>query len=364
VVPVSTYICFKKHPLGINFELKVTMGFLRLILSALLGTVIHLSVANAAAEVTLYQWLPTGHWAAPFILPVKNGETPEAAAERYLSNLEKHPDLMELFQGKRPEMLARNLTPLDEAREKRALLIANLPKDYGMNSQRVNNFKRIFKEAGHVSYLLPINANLGLNLEETRSLHRKIAEAFPMMVAMGGDDVDPAQYGKENYHARNVIPTRDQFEISLIKNYVASEKGFFLGVCRGSQIASVALGYKLLQDVPIQVGPELPHGNDWHEIELKKTTNGILASLLPEGSNKMTVNSLHHQAVQFKPGGPLELAASAPDGVTEATEFKNGRGILLQFHPELMDNELGSKILWKILQQKSKVMVHSCSKVF
>ncbi|WP_413293803.1 gamma-glutamyl-gamma-aminobutyrate hydrolase family protein [Bdellovibrio sp. HCB185ZH] len=340
------------------------MGILRLLFSALLCTVIYTSTAYAGGEVTLYQWLPTGHFAAPFILPVKAGETPEAAAERYLSNLEKHPDLMELFQGQRPQMAARNFTRLDNEREKRALLIANLPKDYGMNSQRVNSFKRIFKEGGHISYILPINANLGLTLDETRSLFTKISESFPMMVAMGGDDVDPAQYKKENLHARNLIPTRDQFEVSLIKNYVASEKGFFMGVCRGSQIASVALGYKLVQDVPVQVGPELPHGNDWHDIELKKTTHGILSALLPEGSNKLTVNSLHHQAVQFKPGGPLELAATAADGVTEATEFKNGRGILLQFHPELMDNELGSKILWRILQQKSKVMPASCSKVF
>ncbi|UYL08026.1 gamma-glutamyl-gamma-aminobutyrate hydrolase family protein [Bdellovibrio sp. SKB1291214] len=340
------------------------MGKLRLIFTILLSTMILTTVAHAAAEVTLYQWLPSGQMAAPFILPVKAGEKPEAAAERYLSNLEKHPDLMELFQGKRPDMRIENLTPLDADRDNRTLLIANLPKDYGMNSQRVNSFKRIFAQAGQVSYILPINANLGLTLAETRSLFDKISINFSMMVAMGGDDVDPAFYKKENLHARNTVPTRDQFEIALIKNYVASEKGFFMGVCRGSQIASVALGYTLLQDVPVQVGPELPHADDWHDIKVKKTTHGILASLLSEGSSTLTVNSLHHQAVKFKAGGPLELAATAADGVTEATEFKNGRGILLQFHPELMDNDLGNKILWRIVQQKAKVAPSSCSKVF
>ena len=357
-------IASKASRVGTNFELSTDMGKLRLLFSILLSMIVQTAVARAAAEITLYQWLPTGQMAAPFILPVKAGEKPEAAAERYLSNLEKHPDLMELFQGRRPEMRIENLTPLDSSRDNRALLIANLPKDYGMNSQRVNSFKRIFAEAGQVSYILPINANLGLNIEETRSLFNQISKSFPMMVSMGGDDVDPAFYKKENLHARNTIPTRDQFEIALIKNYVASEKGFFMGVCRGSQIASVALGYTLLQDVPIQVGSELPHGDDWHDINVKKTTNNILSSLLSEGSSTLTVNSLHHQAVQFKPGGPLELAATAPDGVTEATEFKNGRGILLQFHPELMDNDLGNKILWRIVKQKAKVAAPSCSKVF
>ncbi|WP_413557110.1 gamma-glutamyl-gamma-aminobutyrate hydrolase family protein [Bdellovibrio sp. HCB209] len=340
------------------------MGKIRFLAIAIISSLLGIASAHAAGEVTLYQWLATGHMSAPLILPVKSGETPEAAAERYFSNLEKHPDLMELFQGQRPAIRVENLTPLSLERENRALLIANLPKDYGMNSQRVNNFKRIFKQAGHISYLLPINANLGLTLEETRSMFNKISESFPMMVAMGGDDVEPSMYKKDNYHSRNTVPTRDQFEISLIKSYVAAEKGFLLAVCRGSQITSVALGYKLLQDVPVQVGPELPHGNDWHEIKVNKTTHGILASLLPQGSDKLFVNSLHHQAVQFKPGGPLELAATAADGVTEATEFKNGRGILLQFHPELMENELGDKILYKVLKQKTKVMPPSCSKVF
>ncbi|MEK2688630.1 gamma-glutamyl-gamma-aminobutyrate hydrolase family protein [Bdellovibrio sp. GT3] len=322
------------------------------------------SAASHAADIQLYQWIPRSQAIAPLILPVKSGETPEAAAERYLQNLEHKPDLMELFKGQRPTTATGKFELLKGDRETRALLIANLPKDYGPDSARVHNFKKLLSRAGHQSYILPISADLGLTLSETRILFEKISAQFPLLVAMGGDDVDPSFYKKENYHSRNTIPTRDQFEISLIKNYVASERGFLLGVCRGSQISSVALGYKMIQDVPIQVGPELPHGDDWHDIEVKKTSHGILASLLPVDSNKLFVNSLHHQAVQFKPGGMLELAATAADGVTEATEFKNGRGLLLQFHPELMENELGSRILKRVVEQKVRMMPMSCSKVF
>lgn len=321
--------------------------------------------ASATTElVRLYEWSP-GNTLAPLILPVKVGETPEQAAQRYLYNLDRNPELMELFEGRLPEVRMSGFKPLDEAsRESRALLIANLPKDYTKKSQRVENFQKIFAKGKHSSYILPINANLGLSQSETRDLLTQISEKFPFMVAMGGDDVEPSTYKKQNTHSRNTIPARDLFEIELIKSYVTREKGFLLGVCRGSQISSVALGYKLIQDVPFHVGSKVSHANDWHEIELKPTKHNILASLLAQGQTKMTVNSLHHQSVVFKEGGPLQLAAHGHDGVTEATEFKNGRGLLLQFHPELMNNELGSKILWRVLKQKNVVMPGRCGKVF
>lgn len=318
-----------------------------------------LPAVSAAEALRLYEWSPGGTL-APLILPVRASETPQAAAQRYLRGLEKNPELMELFQGRLPDLRLEGFKPLEGEREKRALLIANLPKDYSRDSQRVVNFKKIFAQSRQRSYILPMNADLGLSLEESRELFRHIGEKFPFLVAMGGDDVEPRFYKSENFHARNTVPARDRFEINLIKSYVAQEKGFLLGVCRGSQISAVALGYKLIQDVPFHIGESVSHANDWHDIEVKETSHNLLKSLAPSG--KLHVNSLHHQAVAFKEGGPLEIAARGADGVTEATEFKNGRGLLLQFHPELMGNELGSKILWHVVQQKNRVMPASCSR--
>lgn len=321
--------------------------------------------AWAAESVRLYEWTP-GSSLAPIILPVKATETPEQAATRYLRELGRNSDLMELFEGRLPDLALSGFKPLPEdTRESRALMIANLPKDFGLNSQRVINFKKIFAQARQTSYILPMNANLGLSQEETRDLFKQISEKFPFLVAMGGDDVEPTFYKKRSTHARNTIPARDQFEIQLIKSYVAQEKGFLLGVCRGSQITAVALGYALMQDVPFHVGTKVQHGNDWHDITVHKTQHNLLGSLVASATQgTLHVNSLHHQAVIYKEGGPLQLAAQGHDGVTEATEFKNGRGLLLQFHPELMNNELGSKILWKIVQQKNIVMPSRCSRIF
>jgi putative glutamine amidotransferase len=317
-----------------------------------------------AESIRLVEWNP-GKSLAPLILPVRESETPKEAANRYLRELDRNADLMELFEGRLPEVKTDSFSPLDQSnREHRALLIANLPKDYGQNTVRVQNFIKIFSQARHRSYILPINANLGLSQEETRDLFKQISEKFPLMVAMGGDDVDTSLYNKENIHSRNTILARDKFEASLIKSYVSHGKGFLLSICRGSQITSVALGYGLIQDVPLQVGKDVTHNNEWHDIEMKTTTNNILKTILGDQGTRIKVNSFHHQSLIYREGGPLELAAIAPDGVVEATELKNGRGLLLQFHPELMENDLGNKILWRALSQKAKVMAPSCSKVF
>lgn len=320
-------------------------------------------LANANAQIQLYSW-NTGEGIAPLVIAVKASESPVEAAQRYMKNLNKNPDLMELFQGQELNLKLTGFQKLDDSnREKRALLIANLPKDYTKNSLRVQNFQSIFKAAKHESYILPISPELGLNLEETRAFRDEISKKFPFLVALGGDDVSTELYKDPNFHSKNTNQTRDRSEIALIQDYVAKERGFMLGVCRGSQLTAVALGYKLIQDIPFQVLDSKAHANDWHPIVLKNTSNKILKTVL-SGEERIVVNSLHHQAVKYTENGFLELAAIGEDRITEATEFKNGKGLLLQFHPELMDNKLGQKIIWNALKYKNSVIPKTCSKVF
>ena len=136
-----------------------------------------------------------------------------------------------------------------------------------------------------------------------------------------------------------------------------------MGICRGSQIASVALGYELIQDIPFHLENDIGHSDTWHDIHLLPTTHSILKETASK-SDTLYVNSLHHQSVKFKEGGPLEIAARSDDGITEATEFKNGRGLLLQFHPELMENNLGYQILSQVINTKNRLMPQVCSQVF
>lgn len=324
-----------------------------------------LPLSAVGAEVELFK-VTTREALQPLIVPVRKNETVSEALQNHYKSLQKDPGLTELFSGRTPHLTVTHSEKLslDASREARVLLIANLPKDYTKDSQRVKNFANIFRAKKQNSFILPVAAAHHFSAQDQAAFHQAIVEHFPMMVAMGGDDVATELYQRQDFHARNTISSRDRAEISLIQAYTKAQKGFLLGVCRGSQLTAVSLGYKLIQDVPFHIGETVAHANDWHEIRLRKTTHNILATTPGTQNNKLFVNSLHHQAVAFKPGGPLELAAIGADGVTEATEFKNGKGLLLQFHPELMNNKLGSEILFKTLAQKQKVAAPLCNSVF
>lgn len=318
------------------------------------------------AAVSLYE-VHTQEALLPLIIPVRTNETVQSALNAHSKLISSVPELVELFNGRTPQLTVRQSKKLElnPSRESRVLLVANLPKDYTKDTQRVQNFAKIFKQQKQNSFILPVAAGSHLNLNDKAAYHQAIIEHFPMMVAMGGDDVNTDLYKQQDFHSKNTIKARDEAELALIKDYTKAGKGFLLGVCRGSQLTAVALGYKLIQDVPFHVGESVKHSDHWHDIKLLKTSHQILSSTQrAEARSSLYVNSLHHQAVVFHKGGPLELAAIGADGVTEATEFKNGKGMLLQFHPELMDNKLGSEILYQTLRQKNKVAAPLCNGVF
>ncbi len=67
------------------------------------------------------------------------------------------------------------------------------------------------------------------------------------LVVAGGTDVDPTLYGQSNTSARHVDTSRDRLERDLILWAVAEGKPV-LGICRGMQLLTVALGGTLHQE--------------------------------------------------------------------------------------------------------------------
>lgn len=315
--------------------------------------IIGTGLVQAEPEVLDFYVWQSGETISPFLLPVPKGEAPEKAAERYLQALTKNADLMDLFLGERPQLSPVGFTRITQLGQF-VLSIANKGVDYSLDSLRVKEFKRIFQQAGYQHALLPMGLDLYLSRGQVRALMHEISSQVPVLNSMGGDDVHPHMYRQTNFHSTNINQTRDRFEIEMIRQFTSAQKGFFIGVCRGAQIAAVSLGYKLVQDIPFQLGTATDHGDTWHPIEVKKTSYNYLYSIF-QGKKHSEIRSIHHQMIAYKPGGPLELAAVGPDGVVEALEFKNGRGILMQFHPELMQNSFGDSILTQVLRQEAQV---------
>jgi putative glutamine amidotransferase len=157
------------------------------------------------------------------------------------------------------------------------------------------------------------------------------------LLLTGGEDVDPARYGEAPHPTTGAPhPMRDETEIAL---FVAAKakRVPVLAICRGIQLANVALGGSLVQDIPSQRPSPLAHdqpqdaGVRTHPVSV--SAGSRLADAL--GATELEVNSYHHQSVNRLAAG-LGVTATAPDGIIEGVETEDPAWwmVAVQWHPE------------------------------
>ncbi|MFZ1490656.1 MAG: gamma-glutamyl-gamma-aminobutyrate hydrolase family protein [Ilumatobacteraceae bacterium] len=195
--------------------------------------------------------------------------------------------------------------------------------------------------AGGLPYLLPHH-----HAEDAQS----VLKGFDGVVLVGGDDVDPAQYGQPDHGcSKGVSPTADESDIALARAAVDLELPTF-AICRGCQVLNVAMGGTLFQDVtaggthhePISPVPDEVLGA---RHPLRIAAGSRLAKAY--GNTEHVVNNIHHQAIdQVAPR--FRAVAWAPDGVIEAIEPDDPELAVLavQWHPEKIVNE-GDHVLFE-----------------
>jgi putative glutamine amidotransferase len=199
----------------------------------------------------------------------------------------------------------------------------------GLLRTRANvSYTAAARAAGLRPYILPV-----LDARDAGAM----LDGMGGLVLTGGEDVTPALYGAQPHPALgNVNGERDAFEIALV--HAARERRLpTLAICRGIQIANVALGGTLIQDLPSEWPNALTHDGDWtrdtrvHDVSI--VAGSRLAKAL--GATQLVANSLHHQAVGTVAPG-LATVAQAPDGVVEGVEWPGGDWWMegVQWHPE------------------------------
>lgn len=160
------------------------------------------------------------------------------------------------------------------------------------------------------------------------------------LLFQGGEDVNPKFYDEEPDSALgNTSEARDLCDLYLMKRAINDGKPI-LGICRGLQIANIALGGSLYQDISL-FRKDLKHPiTDWrefgHSINIEAGTK--LSQILQV--DRMLVNSLHHQCIK-RLGNGLRVSAIADDGVIEGVEIKDPEQYLVgvQCHPETLYSE-------------------------
>lgn len=192
------------------------------------------------------------------------------------------------------------------------------------------------RDCGAVPVLLPKDLDPG----DVRLLLRLSGILFS-----GGGDVNPARYGGQARLATDrVDDQRDAFELALMRDALDAELPV-LCVCRGLQVANVALGGSIIEDIPAHLGPAYAiRHNQREELGLEAHAMAHEVEVVPRtllhevvGADRILVNSFHHQAVR-ELGTGLLVAARSDDGIVEAIARADSPAFFLgvQWHPELI----------------------------
>lgn len=160
------------------------------------------------------------------------------------------------------------------------------------------------------------------------------------LVLSGGVDIHPDFYGKGKQYKNapeKFNKKRDIFEAAA---YTLTQEHNLpvLAVCRGMQLVNCMEGGNLKQDIGKQANEKHRARNlvdKAHGCTVDK--NSLLYEIVQ--SDRVTVNSAHHQAVK-KPGHGLKVNCIADDDTIEGMERTDTTGkpflLCIQWHPERM----------------------------
>ncbi|MDR1344301.1 MAG: gamma-glutamyl-gamma-aminobutyrate hydrolase family protein, partial [Tannerellaceae bacterium] len=165
-----------------------------------------------------------------------------------------------------------------------------------------------------------------------------IVDHLDGLLISGGGDLNPLYMKEEPIPSLEDTDTfRDEYDLILLR--LAYNRGLpIFGICRGHQLINVAFGGSLYQDIHSQHGNALKHSQSMarelpsHSLTLTDTGSRLYSILK---SDKIFVNSFHHQAVKEPAPGFITTALS-PDGINEGTEHPQYPILSVQWHPEAM----------------------------
>lgn len=347
--------------------MKIIRNFIFLVLLCIFSSV------SAATSVALFIWQPQAGL-APMIMCRADGESYESAAQRYMRKFKKNKSLSKLlrYDFKYPVDGFRELN-FDRTRRPNFAVLANDPAEMN-GGKNGKTWYKSFSRAGANVYVVPVAYNIGLSSMQARECDKLIAREFQGMLALGGDDIATKLYHEKNEFSVDINIVRDKFILNTFKTYLSEGHGAAFGFCRGMQLAAVALGYKLIQDISSLTDNSTQHRWDDHNIQLLPVKNSVLHQAFPDRES-IRVNSIHHQAVDLgsnRKGALIPIAYNYGNGeeypVVEAVQLKNNKGFFVQFHPERMNNSIGRTVISAMVNmakavRKNKHGLKSCAKI-
>ena len=157
------------------------------------------------------------------------------------------------------------------------------------------------------------------------------------LMLRGGPDIDPELYGEKPDPQAGLEVSRPLDDLDFKLLHLALQRDLpVLAICRGMQLLNVALGGRLIQDLPgHRTDPESGSKEiKNHEIYLSP---GSKAAAVIGMAGFFRVNSLHHQGLREAQRSPrlMATAFAVDDGLVEGLESPDHSWVIgLQCHPE------------------------------
>ncbi len=193
---------------------------------------------------------------------------------------------------------------------------------------------RIYMKSKYVFSLWRSGARVRwIGNENTEANRRSLLECNGLLMP-GGVDIEPSRYGQETHEKCGKIDlARDAAEWWMLEAFLSTKKPV-LGICRGIQMLNVFQGGTLHQHIEGHSDFK-SRSIGCHKVTV--TSGSMLEGIV--GAEVLTVNSLHHQAVDAL-GKDLEVCAVSEDGIVEAVGHTLHPFLLgVQWHPEHMSRK-------------------------
>lgn len=209
--------------------------------------------------------------------------------------------------------------------------VIGITGNYGTaGCELAEGYWRSIELAGGIPVVIPPTDN--------RALIGTLLDRIDGLLLSGGADLNPLFTGEDPLPALGRInPRRDAGELLMAR--LAYDRNVpLLGICRGMQVLTVALGGCIYQDMAtcmpqgtrlIKHDQDAPRHTATHRVTAE--AGSLVGRLLGEA---FAVNSFHHQAVA-EAGPRLRVTARSADGVAEAVESAEMKSVVgVQWHPE------------------------------
>jgi len=199
-------------------------------------------------------------------------------------------------------------------------------------NQTMPHYAHAVEVAGGIPVTIPVDVSNGEIMRVAMTCDGVLLPGSPA-------DVNPEKYGQER-HAKTAAddPARDNADELLLQDAYNMHKPV-LGICFGVQSLNVWRTGTLVQH--LETGVQHAKENDadlFHDVRVAPGSKlaGILTS--KGTTERITINSSHHQAVETPGDGLRVVASSDKDGVIEAIEGTSEEHFVLgvQWHPERM----------------------------